>query len=105
MLQAKYRVATDIANNQFSATDTAIPKKNCIFAYVIFMITQTTMKKIATFAFQVIVTTIIFTVLSYLLNLISDGIKEFDWNLLVQGFIFAILYIPLSSWWMVKRSK
>ncbi len=63
------------------------------------------MKKAATFAFQVIVTTVIYTACLYLWYLIDHGIKEFDWSLLVQGLLFSILYLPLSSWWNKKKGK
>ncbi len=63
------------------------------------------MKKAATFAFQVIVTTVIYTACLYLWYLIDHGIKEFDWSLLVQGLLFSILYLPFSSWWNKKKGK
>lgn len=63
------------------------------------------MKKAATFAFQVIVTTVIYTACLYLWYLIDHGIKEFDWSLLVQGLLFSILYVPFSSWWNKKKGK
>lgn len=63
------------------------------------------MKKAATFAFQVIVTTIIFSACMYVWQLIDHGIKGFDWSILVQGLLFSILYLPFSSWWNKKRAK
>ncbi len=63
------------------------------------------MKKAATFAYQVIITAVIFTACLYLWNLIDHGIKEFDWGLLMQGLITSIIYVPLSSWWKQKNGK
>lgn len=63
------------------------------------------MKKAATFIFQVIVTTIIYTACLYLWYLLDHGVKEFDWTLIVQGLLFSILYVPFSNWWNKKKGK
>lgn len=63
------------------------------------------MKKAATFVFQVIVTTMIYTVCLYLWYLLDHGVKEFDWTLIVQGLLFSILYVPFSNWWNKKKGK
>lgn len=63
------------------------------------------MKKAATFVFQVIVTTIIYTACLYLWYLLDHGVKEFDWTLIVQGLLFSILYVPFSNWWNKKKGK
>lgn len=63
------------------------------------------MKKTATFIFQVIVTTIIYTACLYLWYLLDHGVKEFDWTLIVQGLLFSILYVPFSNWWNKKKGK
>ena len=63
------------------------------------------MKKVATFVFQVIVTTMIYTVCLYLWYLLDHGVKEFDWTLIVQGLLFSILYVPFSNWWNKKKGK
>lgn len=61
------------------------------------------MKKVATFVFQVIVTTMIYTACLYLWYLLDHGVKEFDWTLIVQGLLFSILYVPFSNWWNKKK--
>lgn len=63
------------------------------------------MKKAATFVFQVIVTTMIYTACLYLWYLLDHGVKEFDWTLIVQGLLFSILYVPFSNWWNKKKDK
>ena len=63
------------------------------------------MKKTATFVFQVIVTTMIYTVCLYLWYLLDHGVKEFDWTLIVQGLLFSILYVPFSNWWNKKKGE
>lgn len=63
------------------------------------------MKKAATFVFQVIVTTMIYTACMYLWYLLDHGVKEFDWTLIVQGLLFSILYVPFSNWWNKKKGK
>lgn len=63
------------------------------------------MKKAVTFVFQVIVTTMIYTVCLYLWYLLDHGVKEFDWTLIVQGLLFSILYVPFSNWWNKKKGK
>lgn len=63
------------------------------------------MKKAATFIFQVIVTTMIYTACMYLWYLLDHGVKEFDWTLIVQGLLFSILYVPFSNWWNKKKGK
>lgn len=63
------------------------------------------MKKAATFVFQVIVTTMIYTVCLYLWYLLDHGVKEFDWTLIVQGLLFSVLYVPFSNWWNKKKGK
>lgn len=63
------------------------------------------MKKVATFVFQVIVTTMIYTACLYLWYLLDHGVKEFDWTLIVQGLLFSILYVPFSNWWNKKKGK
>lgn len=63
------------------------------------------MKKAATFVFQVIVTTMIYTACLYLWYLLDHGVKEFDWTLIVQGLLFSILYVPFSNWWNKKKGK
>lgn len=63
------------------------------------------MKKAATFVFQVIVTTMIYTVCLCLWYLLDHGVKEFDWTLIVQGLLFSVLYVPFSNWWNKKKGK
>lgn len=63
------------------------------------------MKKVAIFAIQIIVATIIFDACMYVFNLIDHGTKDFDWTLLIQGLIFAIIYVPFSNWWTKKKSQ
>lgn len=63
------------------------------------------MKKAATFIFQVLVTTMIYTACLYLWYLLDHGVKEFDWTLIVQGLLFSILYVPFSNWWNKKKDK
>lgn len=63
------------------------------------------MKKATVFAAQVVANAIIFTALLYLWYLIDHGIKDFDWSLLAQGFLFAIFFTPFSNWWYKRKSN
>lgn len=62
-------------------------------------------KKVADFTIQVIVCTIIFTGCLYIWSLLDHGITGFDWSFLVQGVIFSLIYVPLSSQWKQRKSK
>lgn len=63
------------------------------------------MRKAVTFAIQVIVTTIIWTACMYLWYLIAHEVKGFDWSLLLQGFVFSIIFVPFSNWWDKKKAR
>lgn len=63
------------------------------------------MRKAATFAVQVVATTVIFTACLYLWYLIDHGIKEFDWTLIIQGLAFSLIYVPFSNWWKKSKNK
>lgn len=55
-------------------------------------------KKILTFIMQVLVAMIGFTACMWLFQVIFDKESGFSIELLVQGLIFAIIYVPLAPW-------
>ncbi len=63
------------------------------------------MRKFVVFVGQVLVTTVVYAALMYLWGLFDDGVREFDWGLLVQGLVFSIIYVLFSNWWNKRRSR
>lgn len=62
-------------------------------------------KTIIYIASQILATTLCYTVIMWLLQVIFDKSTSFTFGLLIQGLIFAILYVPLSLWLSKRRKK
>lgn len=45
-----------------------------------------------------------YSLVLWLFNVIFDHNTSFEGKILAQGFVFAVLYIPVS-WWLDKRMK
>ncbi len=61
--------------------------------------------KVLSFIVQVVVTAVVFTFLVWLFGYIFDHVSTFDWGLLFQGAVFAIIYVPFSNWIASRRKK
>ncbi len=59
-------------------------------------------KKIITFILQVITVTACFTICMWLFNVVFDKESAFNVEMLLQGLVFSIIYVPLSSWWSAR---
>lgn len=59
---------------------------------------ETQKRRILTFMTQVVVTTLVMAALLWLFDIIFHESVAFDWGVLLQAFIFAIIYVPLASW-------
>ncbi len=57
------------------------------------------------FIVTVIVLAIIFSFVYWLIGLIFHGDSTFDWTTLIQGLIFALIYVPLARYMRKKRSQ
>ncbi len=54
-------------------------------------------KKILVFCLQVLALTLMFSFLYWLMGLLADGTRSFDWTILVQGLVFSLIFIPISN--------
>lgn len=61
-------------------------------------------KKILKFIFQVITTAVLFSAVYWLFKVIFDKTYSFSYEYLLQGLIFAIMYVPLMRWHTTKFS-
>ncbi len=62
-------------------------------------------QKIIIFVTQILVSTVIYTFLIWIFNLIFDKDSSFDFGMLFQGFLFSIIYVPFSRWMTDRKAK
>lgn len=62
-------------------------------------------KKVLTFIAQVLSTTVVFTFVLWLFNAAFDRNFAFSYEMLIQGLVFSILFVPFSRWRKAKAKK
>ena len=60
--------------------------------------------KVINISVQIIVTAVIYAIMLWLFDYVFEDISAFGWRQLLQGLIFAVIFVPISNW-MSKRDK
>ncbi len=66
---------------------------------------EKTGKIILSIVVQLTVMTILYTFAMWLLGVLFEHTSTFGWNLIIQGMIFSVIFVPISMWLNKRYSR